>query len=49
MFDDLFAHEAFALIRMRGADTVTLLAGSRTDLGSRAEIPLGASSEPGGE
>ena len=49
MFDDLFAHEAFALVRMRGADTVTLLAGSRTDLGSLAEIPLSASSVPGWE
>src|ERR1044072_5050495 len=47
MFDDLFAHEAFALIRMRGADTVTLLAGPRTDLKSLADIPLAASTEAG--
>jgi phenazine biosynthesis protein phzE len=40
MFDDLFAHEAFALIRMRGADSVTLLAGPRTDLETLADIPL---------
>src|ERR1044072_7914727 len=47
MFDDLFAHEAFALIRMRGADTVTLLAGPRTDLKSLADIPLAASTQAG--
>ena len=40
MFDDLFAHEAFALIRMRGADSVTLLAGPRTDLKSFQHIKL---------
>ncbi|HUS22687.1 MAG TPA: chorismate-binding protein, partial [Aeromicrobium sp.] len=47
MFDDLFAHEAFALIRMRGADAVTLLAGPRTDLKSLADIPLAASTQAG--
>ena len=47
MFDDLFAHEAFALIRMRGADVVTLLAGPRTDLKSLADIPLAASTQAG--
>src|ERR671912_770413 len=40
MFDDLFAHEAFALIRTRGSDSVTLLAGARTDLDSLADIAL---------
>ena len=49
MFDDLFAHEAFALIRMRGADTVTLLAGPRTDIESLTDIPMTASAEPGWE
>jgi phenazine biosynthesis protein phzE len=47
MFDDLFAHEAFALIRMRGADAVTLLAGPRTDLKSLADIPLEATTQAG--
>ncbi len=47
MLDDLFALEAFALIRMRGADEVTLLAGPRTDLDSLSEVPLEASSAPG--
>ena len=46
-FDDLFAHEAFALIRMRGADEVTLIAGARSDIQSLADIPLAASTEPG--
>lgn len=47
MFEDLTAHEAFALIRMRNADAVTLLAGRRTDLESLADIPMAASDEPG--
>jgi phenazine biosynthesis protein phzE len=47
MFDDLTAHDAFALIRMRGADSVTLLAGGRTDIESLADIPMAASDEPG--
>src|SRR5690242_9035273 len=49
MFDDLFAHQAFALIRMRGADAVTLLAGPRTDLESLADIPLQGGSGSGWE
>ena len=49
MFDDLFGHEAFALIRMRGADTVTLLAGPRTDLETLAQIPLQGGSGSGWE
>jgi len=49
MFDDLFAHEAFALIRMRGAETVTLLAGQRIDLASLADIPLASTGESGWE
>jgi phenazine biosynthesis protein phzE len=47
MFDDLTAHEAFALIRMRNADAVTLVAGRRTDLESLSDIPMAASDEPG--
>ena len=47
MFDDLFAHEAFALVRMRGADEVTLIAGPRTDIATLAEIPMAASTAPG--
>jgi len=49
MFDDLFAHEAFALIRMREADTVTMLAGPRTDIDTLAEIPLAARGGSGWE
>jgi phenazine biosynthesis protein phzE len=45
MFEDLIAHEAFALIRTHNADVVTLLAGSRTDLESLADIPMAASDE----
>jgi len=37
--DDLLAQPAFALIRVRDADTVTLVGGSRTDLDSLSEIP----------
>ncbi len=47
MFDDLFAHEAFALVRMRGADEVTLIAGPRTDIATLAEIPMAASTAAG--
>jgi len=47
MFEDLTAHEAFALIRMRNADVVTLVAGRRTDIDSLADIPMAASDEPG--
>lgn len=48
MFEDLMtAHEAFAFIRTRNADSVTLLAGARTDIESLADIPLAASNEPG--
>ena len=37
--DDLLAQPAFALIRVRDADTVTLVGGTRTDLDSLADIP----------
>ncbi len=37
--DDLLAQPAFALIRVRDADTVTLVGGLRTDLDSLGEIP----------
>ena len=47
MFDDLFAHEAFALVRMRGVDEVTLIAGPRTDIATLAEIPMAASTAAG--
>ncbi|HSI26530.1 MAG TPA: chorismate-binding protein [Aeromicrobium sp.] len=40
MFDDLFAAESFALIRMHDADAVLLLAGPRTDVATLADIPL---------
>jgi phenazine biosynthesis protein phzE len=49
MFDDLFTHEAFALIRTRGAETVTLLAGPRSDVESLADIPLASTGQPGWE
>jgi phenazine biosynthesis protein phzE len=47
VLDDLFAHEAFALIRTRGADEVTLLAGARTDIESLSDIPLAATDAAG--
>jgi 2-amino-4-deoxychorismate synthase len=40
MLDDLLAQPAFALIRVRDADTVTLVGGPRTDVESLADIPL---------
>jgi len=40
MLDDLLAAPAFALIRVRDSDTVTLVAGPRTDLEALADIPL---------
>ncbi|RLV56146.1 phenazine-specific anthranilate synthase component I [Aeromicrobium phragmitis] len=40
LLDDLLAQPAFALIRGREADTVTLLGGPRTDIESLADIPL---------
>ena len=45
MFDDLFAAESFALIRMHGADEVLLLAGPRTDVATLADIPLATGDE----
>jgi phenazine biosynthesis protein phzE len=45
MLDDLLAQPAFALIRVRESDTVTLVGGPRTDLDSLADIPL----VPGGD
>jgi len=38
--DDLLGQPAFALIRVRDADTVTLVGGPRTDIESLADIPL---------
>ena len=40
MLDDLLAQPAFALIRVRDADTVTLVGGPRTDVEALADIPL---------
>lgn len=40
LLDDLLAQPAFALIRERQSDTVTLLGGPRTDLDRLADIPL---------
>ena len=40
--DDLLAQPAFALIRVRESDTVTLVGGPRTDLDVLADIPLKA-------
>ncbi|MFD1858808.1 phenazine-specific anthranilate synthase component I [Aeromicrobium camelliae] len=45
LLDDLLAQPAFALIRGREADTVTLLGGPRTDLESLADIPLAEGAE----
>jgi len=40
--DDLLAQPAFALIRVRESDTVTMVGGPRTDLDVLADIPLKA-------
>src|SRR5688500_20220403 len=37
---DLLGQPAFALIRVRDADTVTLVGGARTDVETLADIPL---------
>ncbi|AWB93845.1 anthranilate synthase family protein [Aeromicrobium chenweiae] len=43
--DELLAQPAFALIRVRDSDTVTLVGGPRTDLEQLADIPLRAGVE----
>ncbi len=43
--DELLAQPAFALIRVRESDTVTLVGGPRTDLDVLADIPLRAGVE----
>ncbi|MRJ75784.1 phenazine-specific anthranilate synthase component I [Aeromicrobium sp. SMF47] len=43
--DELLAQPAFALIRVRDSDTVTLVGGPRTDLDLLADIPLRAGVE----
>ncbi|MCW2801641.1 MAG: phenazine-specific anthranilate synthase component [Aeromicrobium sp.] len=45
--DELLAQPAFALIRVRDADTVTLVGGPRADLASLSEIPLVSASNGG--
>ncbi|MDX6232530.1 MAG: 2-amino-4-deoxychorismate synthase, partial [Nocardioidaceae bacterium] len=45
--DDLLAQPAFALIRVRDSDTVTLIGGPRTDLDTLSEIPLVPGSDRG--
>ncbi len=40
LLDDLLDQPAFALIRVRDADTVTLVGGPRTDVETLADIPL---------
>ncbi len=46
--DDAVAHPAWAMVRLRDADTLTVLGGSRKDLGELGEIPLRAGPpEPG--
>ena len=44
MLDDLLAQPAFALIRVRDADTVTLVGGPRTDVeaANPIEVPVGS-------
>lgn len=42
LLDDLFALPAFALVRSRDADTVTVIGGERLDLDTLADIPEGA-------
>ncbi|MDQ3629197.1 MAG: anthranilate synthase family protein [Actinomycetota bacterium] len=38
--DDALAQPAWAMVRLRDADTVTVLGGSRTDLAELADVPL---------
>ena len=45
VLDELLAQPAFALIRVRESDTVTLVGGPRTDLDVLADIPLKAGVE----
>ena len=45
VLDELLAQPAFALIRVRESDTVTLVGGPRTDLDLLADIPLGTGTE----
>jgi phenazine biosynthesis protein phzE len=45
VLDELLAQPAFALIRVRESDTVTLVGGPRTDLDLLADIPLRSGSE----
>ena len=44
LLDDLLDQPAFALIRVRDADTVTLVGGPRTDVETLADIPLNTGS-----
>ena len=44
-FDDLLQQPAFALIRVRDADTVTLVGGPRTDIEQLADIPLASGTQ----
>lgn len=43
--DDLLAQPAFALIRVRDADTVTMIGGPRTDIEQLADIPLASGTQ----
>jgi phenazine biosynthesis protein phzE len=45
--DELLTQPAFALIRVRDADTVTLVGGPRADLDSLSDIPLVSASDGG--
>ena len=45
MLDQLLSFPAFALIRVRDSDTVTLVGGTRTDIEALADIPLSAGSD----
>lgn len=45
VLDELLAQPAFALIRVRESDTVTLVGGPRTDLDLLADIPLRSGTE----
>ena len=40
--DALLGHEAWAVVRLRDADTVTLVGGSRSEVGSLLDVPLEA-------
>src|SRR4051794_4386722 len=48
VLEQLLGHEAWALIRLRDSSTVTLVGGSRSEVGSLMEVPLDEGPPPEG-